>query len=118
MRQIIPLVALWLMVTTPAPAAATDEDKFVGVLRRFGMVTTTDIVGAKPCLCHGGPLSGYVGFLQGQLKKDAIATSSGYADIFAYDCVISLFHDGELLSGSDNFGCFKQLGSYFDILSK
>jgi hypothetical protein len=120
MRQIITLVALWLVVTIPAPATATatDEDRFVGVLRKFGMLTTTDTVGTKPCLCHGGPWGGYVGLVEGQLRKDAVATASGSADVFAYDCVISLFHAGELLGGSDNFGCLKQLGSYFDILSK
>jgi len=72
-------------------SAATPEQLFLGVLRKFGI---SDSVNAsqKPCLCSGGLVGGLAGRLEA-LKVTSGVLSGGYQ----FDCRVNLFNpDGSI----------------------
>lgn len=83
---------------------ATDEGKFLDVLKKFG-VTDNGLTSKKPCLCVGGNLDGTVGRL----------AVFKVADRYHHECRISFFNSqgGQVGSGS----CIS-LGGSVVVLSK
>ncbi len=84
--------------------AATDEETFLGVLKKFG-VTDSGLTSKKPCLCVGGNLDGHMGRL----------AVFKLADRYRYECRISFFNSEGSQSGS---GSCLALGGSAVVLSK
>jgi hypothetical protein len=84
--------------------AATDEEAFLAVLKKFG-VTDDGLTSKKPCLCTGGSLDGKVGRL----------AVFRVADRYSYECRVAFFNPqgGQVGSGS----CLA-LGGSVVVLSK
>jgi len=85
-------------------AAATDEDAFLGVLKKFG-VTENAMTSKKPCLCVGGSLDRQAGRL----------TVFRLADRYHYECTIPFFNSEGDQVGSAS--CVSAGGSA-EVLSK
>lgn len=64
-----------------ANAWATDQDKFVASLKKYGVTDSFD-TGKKSCLCEGGTSDGKVGRLQISAPGDGT---------FSFECVIPVF---------------------------
>jgi hypothetical protein len=84
------VAAVVLCGSVEAPAA-TDEETFLGVLKKFG-VTDDGLTSKKPCLCVGGPVDGQAGRL----------AVFRLADRYHYECRIPFFNSqgGQMGSAS------------------
>jgi hypothetical protein len=84
--------------------AATEEEKFLGVLKKVG-VTETSQTSKRPCLCVGGGLDGTAGRL----------VVFKLADRYHYECRVSFFNlQGDQLGSG---GCVA-LGGSLVVLTK
>ena len=83
---------------------ATDEEKFLGALKKFG-VTENGLTSKRPCLCVGGSLDGTVGRL----------AVFKLADRYHHECRISFFSSQGVQMGS---GSCLALGGSVVVLSK
>jgi hypothetical protein len=85
------IVAAVVLCGSVGAWAATDEETFLGVFKKFG-VTDNGLTSKKPCLCVGGPVDGQAGRL----------AVFRLADRYHYECRIPFFNSqgGQTGSGS------------------
>ena len=85
------IVAAGVLCGSVEAWAATDEETFLGVFKKFG-VTDNGLTSKKPCLCVGGPVDGEAGRL----------AVFKVADRYHYECRIPFFNPsgGQLGSAS------------------
>src|SRR5262245_40318772 len=105
MRSLRSAILVTVMLVGAAEAwGATDEEKFLAVLNKFG-VTDNGLTSKKPCLCVGGPADG----------PDCRTPGFRLADQYHYECPNPFFNSqgGQMGSAS----CLA-LGGAIEVLTK